>query len=555
MDSQVLVRAIIYFSSLGLNTDCESTFFSHEGYKTDQIGLKQRRRTTLLALRRSCTVPTGLLLLGPLLSTHCTTTFQNGNGTNDVAVNGVNGDYVEELVKASGSNRTKIGKKVYKVVLTGGPCGGKTTCQTRLCTFFENLGWKVLRVPETATVLLGGGIKFSELTEEQGVDFQEELLRTMMQIESVFFDVAEKLNRDVLVICDRGTMDASAFISSEQWERILQKNGWNEIELRDTRYNQIIHMVSAANGAEEFYTLEDHAARSEGLDLARELDHKAAQAWVGHPYFDVVDNSTDFETKIYRMIEVVCSKLGVNVQDRLQQNSKKQKFLVRGPLPPNHAFPSGFQDFSIFHDYLKVSGPRMQARLRKRGQKGRWTYTYTVRKPELNNQIVEVKTALSHRDYLNMLAQKDHKHMTVCKTRRCFLHNDQYFQLDIYKQPSHPRCKGLILLETYSTVSGNELYNRLPLFLNIVKEVTGDASYSMFNLSLKDSWHNNQHFCKSLSCQATDSNGSECTSETNLSVSHSVKSKFTDFVYSEIDALLKCNKPGPRSFSQVIPIL
>lgn len=24
-----------------------------------------------------------------------------------------------------------------------GPCGGKTTGQSRLCTFFENLGWKV----------------------------------------------------------------------------------------------------------------------------------------------------------------------------------------------------------------------------------------------------------------------------------------------------------------------------------------------------------------------------------------------------------------------------
>ena len=28
------------------------------------------------------------------------------------------------------------------------------------------------------------------------------------------------------------------------------------------------------------------------------------QAWVGHPYFDVVDNSTGFEGKISRMISV-----------------------------------------------------------------------------------------------------------------------------------------------------------------------------------------------------------------------------------------------------------
>lgn len=27
-------------------------------------------------------------------------------------------------------------------VFFSGPCGGKTTGQSRLCTFFENLGWK-----------------------------------------------------------------------------------------------------------------------------------------------------------------------------------------------------------------------------------------------------------------------------------------------------------------------------------------------------------------------------------------------------------------------------
>ena len=36
-------------------------------------------------------------------------------------------------------------RKVWKLVLTGGPCGGKTTGQARLSTFFENLGWKVFR--------------------------------------------------------------------------------------------------------------------------------------------------------------------------------------------------------------------------------------------------------------------------------------------------------------------------------------------------------------------------------------------------------------------------
>lgn len=33
-------------------------------------------------------------------------------------------------------------------------------------------------------------------------------------------------------------------------------NGWNSVELRDNRYNHIVHMVSAANGAEDFYSTE-----------------------------------------------------------------------------------------------------------------------------------------------------------------------------------------------------------------------------------------------------------------------------------------------------------
>lgn len=36
----------------------------------------------------------------------------------------------------------------------------------------------------------------------------------------------------------------------------MKKNGWNPVDLRDTRYNQILHMVSAANGAEAFYSTE-----------------------------------------------------------------------------------------------------------------------------------------------------------------------------------------------------------------------------------------------------------------------------------------------------------
>ncbi|XP_014609180.1 PREDICTED: uncharacterized protein LOC106789474 [Polistes canadensis] len=388
-------------------------------------------------------------------------------------------------------------KRLYKLVLTGGPCGGKTTGQARLCTFFENMGWKVFRVPETASVLLSGGIKFSELNAEEGFKFQENLLRTMIQIENTFFQLGESCSRNCLIICDRGAMDASAFISKDEWELMMASNGWNNVELRDNRYNQIIHMVSAANGAEDFYSTEDHACRSEGVELARELDYKAAAAWVGHPYFDVIDNSQDFEIKLCRMIECVCQKLGIDTGDRLRSSSRKVKFLVKGPLPLDSEFPP-YQDFDVVHNYLQSNNPKMQARLRKRGQKGHWSYIHTIRRPKMCGQVIEVKTQLTHRDYLNMLAQRDDSHFTIFKRRRCFLINNQYFQLDIYKEPAHPRCRGLMLLETYTALTGDHLKNILPQFLTIEKEVTGNPDYSMFNLSLREEWNTTNKYCHNL---------------------------------------------------------
>ncbi len=46
-----------------------------------------------------------------------------------------------------------------------------------------------------------------------------------------------------MVICDRGVMDASAFISRAKWEQLLAKLGLTEEHVCEGRYNQVIHMV------------------------------------------------------------------------------------------------------------------------------------------------------------------------------------------------------------------------------------------------------------------------------------------------------------------------
>jgi len=426
---------------------------------------------------------------------------------------------------------------VYKLVLTGGPCGGKTTGQSKLATFFESIGWKVFRVPETATVLMSGGIAFGELNQEQVLDFQFNLIKTMLTLEDTYFSMAEKWNcsggqQNCLVICDRGTMDASAFISPEEWNALLEKLELDEERMCEGRYDHVVHMVSAANGAEEFYSVENNAARFEGLELARERDRKAMESWREHPYVDIVDNrkSRDFDGKLKHLIDVVVKRIGLDAEvgDRFKANSRKVKFCIRGPLPADDVFPAKFNDFDVVHHYLQTSCKGIQSRLRCRGKEGRYTYTCTVRRPEKAGQIVEVKSSLSRKEYENLLVHADPRHLPVYKTRRCFLYNNQQYQLDIYRDPCHPRCHGLILLETFTTeLSSADVINRLPPFLKAYKDVTGDPAFSMYNLALKSEWVDSAFdFCHTLVAEDENETQSSPIKTSNDDIEHKENLKF-----------------------------
>ena len=48
-------------------------------------------------------------------------------------------------------------------------------------------------------------------------------------------------------------MDPCAYMTEDTWQYVLNENGWNTVNLRDKRYDAVIHMVTAADGAEEFY--------------------------------------------------------------------------------------------------------------------------------------------------------------------------------------------------------------------------------------------------------------------------------------------------------------
>merc|ERR1712166_1451500 len=91
-----------------------------------------------------------------------------------------------------------------------------------------------------------------------------------------------------------------------------------ESKLRDQRYSAVIHLVTAAKGAAQFYTLEQaeggESPRTETAPEAVVQDDKTSSAWIGHDQLHVIDNSTAFSPKMDKAVDCVLKCIGETVQ-------------------------------------------------------------------------------------------------------------------------------------------------------------------------------------------------------------------------------------------------
>jgi predicted ATPase len=346
---------------------------------------------------------------------------------------------------------------VYRIVLTGGPCGGKTTALTRLRDRVEALGFRVFLVPETATLLAGGGVPLGDIPRSLLIRHEGNLMAVHLALEDSFFDIARAADRPAVVFCDRGALDYAAYMPTAAWQALLDERGWTPVGLYN-RYDAVIHLVTAAIGAEAAYTTANNAARTETPEQARALDERTRQAWVGHPHLHVVDNRTGFEDKIRRVLDAVCAHIGAPAPAR-----QVRKFLV-SPCP---ALPVHHVELLIELTCLRTSDAS-EARLRRRGQGGSYVYAHTRKLPAGGNVV---ERPLSGRDYFEMLAQADPDRRPVTKFRRCFLLDDHYFELDEYREP----VTGMSILQVEVPCSVDV---HLPPFLRVLEEVTDDWRYT-----------------------------------------------------------------------------
>ena len=356
---------------------------------------------------------------------------------------------------------------IRKIVITGGPSAGKTTGLSWIQSHLSKLGYTVLFVPETATELITGGV--APWTCDTNLDYQRCQMRLQLEKEKIFEMAAASMKSEkTLVVCDRGAMDNRAYMTQEEFSQILEELGTTEVKLRDT-YDAVFHLVTAAKGAEEFYSL-DNPATTEGLADAAALDDKLIAAWTGHPHLRVIDNDRDFEKKMIRLITEIRTFLDEPVPYEI-----KRKYLIRYPDVAWLESIPNCRKVEISQTYLN-SAPGDEIRVRQRGEAGSFIYTKTTKKRVSNVKRIEIEERLTQDEYLSLLMEADPNKRLIRKTRYCLTYKNLYFEIDIYRF-----WNDQAIMEIELSDENTEIV--FPPEIQIIKEVTGDEAFSNISLA------------------------------------------------------------------------
>ena len=193
------------------------------------------------------------------------------------------------------------------IVLTGGPCAGKTTTISCVKDDLKEMGYHVLLLNECATELINGGIRPFGKNAIPVFDFQNEILNLQLYKEKRYMDIIEKLPEDTecIILSDRGILDSKAYLGQEMFTKLLDKNGLKEEELGH-QYDMVIHMVTVASDVKARYNTSTNTARFEqDPEEAICVDLKTGDAWKNHKNLKVIEATEVIDEKIEKVINLI----------------------------------------------------------------------------------------------------------------------------------------------------------------------------------------------------------------------------------------------------------
>jgi len=185
-----------------------------------------------------------------------------------------------------------------RIVLTGGPGGGKTTAIDLIRREFAG---KLAIVPESATMIFSGGIE-----RANNNDVLKAQQTAIFNLQKNLEDIQRATYPDCVILCDRGTLDGLTYWPGSDNDFFSTMNTSLEEEL--ARYDAVIFFETAAKSGESIRS--NNPIRNESEQAAIELDNKLQRVWSQHPNFNLVGSSESFIRKVMFGIMTVENVIG-----------------------------------------------------------------------------------------------------------------------------------------------------------------------------------------------------------------------------------------------------
>lgn len=368
---------------------------------------------------------------------------------------------------------------IKRVVLTGGPKGGKSSMIPYVKEIAEERGIKVLIASEAATARIIGGISPASVGM---IPFQEYVIELQMLDYAHMEKAAESLLQEdkearILIIYDRGFLDEEAYVGEKEFLRLLDKYNLNRVVAGVEAYDLVVDMVTVGYGLPELFDNTNNEARYESTaEEACLLEDKIQRAWMDFEHFEIFSNRTDFETKLKKATSAI-----LNLFDEPPIENER-KFLLLDYI--NIArLPKNTRSVDISQTYLKTEFGAERVRKRKVDDINSF---YWTKKYQTSAGLAEKQRLISEDSYSSFLERKVGEELR--KKRFCFAHDHVRMELDLFSNVFLGDISGyefmndtpLHLLE----IEGLDVDNvTIPHYIGLYKEVTGDKRFSNSKLA------------------------------------------------------------------------
>ena len=152
----------------------------------------------------------------------------------------------------------------------------------------------------------------------------------------------------------------------------------------------------------------------------------------------------------------------------------ERKYLIS--MPDADYLRQNADPTEIVQTYLLPPAPHINARVRKRGHEGAWTYTHTQKTRLSDLRRIEDETEIAQEEYERLLGRADPERRPVHKKRYCFTEAGHLWEIDVY-----PFWTDRAIMEVELTDEAEEI--TLPRRIRILREVSNDKRYTNASIS------------------------------------------------------------------------